>query len=657
MKRAEEVAQSSETLRAAYEAYCGLCLAYAYGGQWAKTNRHEYGGKELQQLSRIIDTNRRDMRIALNFTRPAIAKAKSKLSPREISMTVEPASMAFNDQIAAMVGKRFLEQHLDRIVAVRHLRRANLWRCVLGSAIVRRSLSTAGVPIVVRDGSGQPVLDEAGAPMTIRGIEHDWAVCPPYEFLRDPSAHSPTFDGEDCIGQEKPVPLWWVKRNFPDLDLPEIKGTMGKLLEFQSFLDKATGMSWDRGWKDSKTPGVMFGEWWFRDDDTDRDQQWPWYMLTVRDCYNEADEHRRYRPVWFGKNPFHGLPLHHFWYETEPGRPWGTGIPILCMASQDALNIVSTMMLRQLIMHGSPKYIYQANSLEGNPADALSNRADIPIVYKQGFDAPRRLDTPGLDSNATTILGNAYGWMDTMLNQSPVGRGEAVKRGEPAKAYQIRREQADTVLNELSDDDELTINELLTGTLYDIVRLERTEVIQERLGKEFSANQITLLKMQDIAATAAGVRVAPDTVRPRTPSEMQEDFAFAIDREIVDPTTARRSMLLKGKISFNVKEERAYQKQIMEIQRMLSGDVADVAYGQDHETHLWALDLFTESEQWDALDDQQRELIQMHRQTHEEAQMMQAASNMTAQPQGIDGFQTPGGPPGAAAEAATADMM
>jgi hypothetical protein len=624
LKKANELIANSNAARARHEAMCGLWLCYTYGPQWAQfTKNANLSGNSLRYLRPVINPRRRDVRVAINHIQARVQKINSRLMPRELIYNTGPASRASNDMVASLVANARMKQQTDDARALTTIRRASLWRCVLGSAVIRRTMESVGEPVTVRGADGKPSVGPNGRERTIKTFAHKWVVCPPYEFIRDASARTTDFEDEEIIGHECPRTVEWVKRKF-GVDV-KAKATMGQLLEFQQFLYRATGQTYGQGFGESKAPAVMVSEWWFKDTSQNGKNRWPFRMLAYRDTRGETASDRQLVPLEFGPNGYYHLPLHHITYDQKLISPWGLGIPPKCIPTQDAINIGMTSMLRASVHHGSPTWVIEDNSLVDGVREGLNPRADKAVVYfSSAKRPPTRLESAQVDSTVRQILADSPVWLDAMLNTSPVQSGQAVKRGEAFKAYEMRKNEADTPLTSILDEDEVVFDQLLTGTMQDILKSDTPKSLLNRLSHQFTQQQILTLVEQDPSETLAGVKIVKETLRPKTTLETKDDFMSAIQSEMVDPITARRSMLVDKGITFDVREKRAYDHQVMEISSLLNGEEVEVWLGQEHEMHQYAIELEMDSQQFNAYSDEQQQALQDHWTEHQEKKQIRA---------------------------------
>jgi hypothetical protein len=631
LKIAQDMLDNSNASRARYESLCGLWLCYTYGPQWAQlTGSTNMSSGTLRYIKPIINPEKRNVRIAMNLIQPRVQRTNARLMPRELDYNAVPSSRASNDTVAALVATSRMKQFTEDPAAIKAIRRASLWRCVLGSVVVRRTMQAVGEPVIVRTPDGKPSVGPNG-PRTLKTYRNTWNVCPPYEFIRDSSARTTEFEDEECIGHERPKTTKWLKRNY-GLSV-ESKATMGQLLEFQRFLYSATGQTLGQGFGESKLPALMVSEWWFKDDRQNEDNLWPWRLMAYRDTRGEGPGDRQLQALEFGPNPYYHLPLHHLFYDNQLVAPWALGIPSKTIPPQDSYNIAHTSMLRAFVSHGATQWLVEHGSLVDGVKAGLTNMSNQPIVYYgTAKNPPKRVESAQIDSTVRQILTDSQGWMDQALNQAPVQSGEAVKRGEAKSAYEFRKDAADTPLTAILDEDELTINQLLTGTMRDILKTESPRVTANRLSHKYTIQQILTLTEQDPGQTLAGIKIVRETLRPRTTLETKEDFNAAIQSGIVDPITARRSMLIEKGIAFDIREKRACEYQLLEISSLLNGDGAEVYLGQQHEMHQYVLSLEMDSQRFNAYSSGQKKAIQQHWTEHEEFKQIQRQLEQPAQP-------------------------
>ena len=629
MARATELLNTSSAGRACREAMYGLWLAMTYGKQWKAMAPGARGGTTLNQLRLVIDPDRRDVRVAMNEVRPQVIKANSRIMPRRLDYTVTSASPARNDRVAARVGKARMDLYTEATKAKSLLRHAVRWRTVLGSVIVRRTIRSRGPVVDVRDAYGEVSEREDGSHRYLRTFEHGWMICPPYEFVRDPSANDWSFEGEDCIGHEKPCSVDLVRRRFSGVRI-ETKATMGQLLEYQAFLYRATGHGANLGFQESKMPAVMLSEWWFRDSQADSRNPWPWRMLCYRDTVpiHDSAEQRALKVLEFGRNEYHGLPLHHFCYDVRPGSAWGEGIPQQVIPQQNIYNLALTSFVRTLLQHSGSQYVVIQNSIEGKLTDVLNRDQSVPIIVTPGGAAKHwppvhRLTPPPIDATAAMFLQQGPGWMDSALNTAPIQRGQTSKRGEAGYAIQLKQEQADTPHTARTDEDEDITNALLTGTLFDIAKTDSLKELRETLSHQFGETELRAFKTQDFAKAGIGVRVTPDSLRPKTPSEYREEYQLAVSSQLLTAEAARLSMLARGGVVTDYREGLGFENQKTEAQILLDGGECEVTQGQHHGAHIFYLQTLQDMAHWPLLSEEQRGAILDHQEEHERVLLAQ----------------------------------
>ena len=596
IERQRNLIKSSMECRAYYDAYWSLALIYAYGPQWGHISP-ENGALNVKFLKHVTDPNREDIRVAMNRILPDIRKMGSALKPARIAASLRPRSGMPNMAVIRDTAEKLQSKHLHAAGALEALREKEEARLVYGSVIVRRTLRQRGKIIPV------------GTEQSIRTVEESWAVCMPWEFLRDPSARTLRPDrDEEIICQEKPRTVQWVKRNF-GVEI-ETESTMGALLNYQQKLQLTQGMG--RFVSDSKMKGVIVRETYFQDPDVEA--AWPYALITWQDP-KQGDGNPEV--LHFGRNPFYGCPFELFAFDEREGAPWGRGVPHLQMAGQDVTNLAYSWLLR-LIISGTGKWIVEKNTVE-QPSRTLNNRVDEPIIWdrqgRQYAQKPERSAPPQPGSALMEVLKLAPEWMRDALNFSGVQFGEAVKRGEAAEAYKIRLQEASSVLETRRRDDELRIQRLLYATLCDVVRHYRLDQMREILRGEAPDEAIRMLKRQPIPDVIERVDLKPVTLRPITPMEVQEKFVSLTQSQIMTADDAQWEMMLAGQ-SVNTSMAEAHSQQLMEIDQIITG--ADVSPSiMDRDTfHIRTLEDFGNSVKWFGLDPETQNRILAHYALH-----------------------------------------
>ncbi len=619
IQRADDMLRQSYMPRMRHEANYALWLSYLYGAGWSSV---QMGGKQVYGSNglSVLKSNMRELdqliRVSIPKILPRVEKIQSKLRVPRLDFMVEPASGAANDHQAAQVASARLRLFCDGANTTKALNMANWWRVAFGSIVIRRHMTPRGPGVVVRDMSGQP-LGDPNNPQTVRSFNYGWSIVPTFEIIRDPAARSQDFSEEDLIGHEKPRTLEWLDRNFPSLKYarPETQTTMGQLTQFQRFMASATGERFGYDFSQSEAKSVMVSEWWFQDPSAP-DGTWPYHLMAYR-VYDGQSEQQKLRPLQFGRSAYHGLPLTHYWYTPQLIGPWGMGVVERSIALQDTANMARTILFRAMYWHGTPKYVIEQNSLADPPERSLSPDPRIPIVVMKGATKmPQRLNGGPIDQNTLFFAQGNDAEMDQTLNMSPIQSGLSSKRGEAGKALELKLGQADTVLDAITGFDELADNQLLTGTLFDIIRSEPLRVMQHLLSNRFPANHIMALKAQDVGRTLIGVKVKPDSLRAKTPAEAREDYAADITVGLIDAATARMDRYQRFGVIADSNESAALDRQKSEIGMILAGQKVQAEWGHNHPAHIRVLDGETESPAWDSYSEQQKNDLRAHRAEH-----------------------------------------
>lgn len=600
---------STKASKAHYDAYFSLAMIYDHGPQWGYARRNAAGVGSIRRLRHVVDPNRRDLRVAMNMIHQHTTRIISGTSPQRIRANSLVRGKASGNIELANAYDALLQAHLRQIKGLKRARHANRNRGTLGTGIIRRTLAPKGKSSFLRK-KGKKTL-------AWRTNAAGWESVFPWEILRDPVATTTDPGTDEAIYcHYKPRSVEWIMRHFGK-DV-ETETTLGQLYSSQKQMQAATGWRLAPSLSQSKAKGVMVYEAYFRDEEMG--EPWPHVMYAIGYAHNTTTE---FEVVHFGRNQFYGLPFHHYVYDPLIQVPWGAGVPHLLMAGQDITNISFTWLIR-IMQEGSGKWMIENGTVE-NPAKALNSRLDEPLIVQPRRTnwtmEPKRVAPPQINPAATQLLASTPQWMKDQLNLSDVQFGKSSKRGEAGKALEIKLDAAEVPLEDVRRGDELVHNELMMGTLVDVVKHYRLDQLRELLGGSIPDHQIRALKHEDPAKVLADVQVTPATLRPRTPTQITDEFIRMANAKIIDPQQAQWEMLLQGNIRVNTEMAEAYHKQMSEVAQMKAGiPVSIPKMGDEHVWHIKTCRHVINSQEYSAMSDEAQDALDDHLWGHMQAE-------------------------------------
>jgi len=613
-EKAGQTLRASKACQGWHDAYWALADVYAFGPQWGYVNP-DNGLFDVSHLRHIVDPNRKDVRVSLNRILPDIQRLAAAYKPQWIKHFLVTRGRSPHNVSVKYAAEQVHQQHLEQIGALSVLREMELTRLVYGSVVLGRFLSQAGPE--------KPVNEK----LSIKTRRIQWCGFAPWEFLRDPAADTvrPERD-EEVFGHQKAKTVDWVGRTFGIQVKSETK--LGHLQTFHQKHQIAQG----RGnyAVDSEQFGGVVRTWYFKDSDA-TDNRWPWMLITWTDPAADHEEDST-KTLFWGKNPFCDLPYRIFPCMTRTTAPWGVGIPHIQMAAQDLLNIGASWLVRQM-NEGVGKIVIESNTVEDIDRQ-LDNDPNKPIVWKRmgsNTKEPHRMSAPQVSPVVADVLDRAPVWMHDSLNLSGVQFGEAVKRGEAAKAYEVRLSEANATIEDQRKDHELLLQDFLYGDLCDVVKVYRADQLRKLTGGSVPNDQLAALKRRPIQQAIAGVRVHPTTMRPRTPREVKDEIVGLAEKQIIPPEDAQWEMMEQGGTAVSTAMFNASRKQAIEIDYMLAGVDQETNIADHHAWHIRALEQFMDSPQWYGTSDKAKEFIIQHWARHM-AGMQEISGLQTQQP-------------------------
>jgi len=644
LHRADAMRISSGGVRWHWDAIWALAMAYAQGSQWGNVTS---SARKIQvrSLPPILKPNRTDVRVTMDLTGELVRRTVASTRPTQMPALITPSDTSGDGLVVKDVYEELLRKLIITTKALKVWRRAHFPRAILGTGIVRRTMTSVGRAKKLKQMSKRRPME----PLSLRNIQVGLAKTDPFEIIRDPAAQSTDPNESDVIfGHVKPRTVQWVRRNFGT----EIKTdtTFGSLLDYQVALVSAAGWGNGNHIADSKEKAVLVYEFFFQDGE--EENEWPWHLLAYFDPSNDNGDVAM-TPLHFDRNPFYGLPFHFIHYDNSVPGPWGRGIPMTVKGAQDTQNLAWTAMTRVLVdMY--PKWRIQKGTVDS--ADGISSAVDKPILYRKTSatdNPPDRIPAPPANAVASEIASVIKNHARGQAHLSGLQFGESVKRGQSGKAYEAVGGYAESVNADMAHDDRITAQEMLYGLAVDAGTLYamRRDGLRKLLGSRISDSAIRTAFSKPTREQIDAVVIPPDSQRNRPANQVQDDFTESVKAGVVEPIQAQREMLVQGHIVLDSIMSDAKRKQELEIQLLISGEPVDVADGEDHRTAIWVIQKFQSSPRWINLDEQQKQAIEDHWAAHKGAQQNEQMFDQVAA-QGESGPNS--GAPSPPGEATTA---
>ena len=626
-KKAESLLLSARSSRVFWDSIDALSLCYASGKQWAYISSSG-SGRALQRLKEVIDPGKEDIRVTLDRTSKLIRRTVAGLKPRPkgFAAQVVPVAHLAEALNAKQVYDEVLAKTIRETSGLGVYRTAQLPRVVLGTAYIRRTIRRRGRSMTLP----AEVQPQRGQKLELRDLRCGWEVLPPWEVIRDPAARALHIeDWESIFGVEKPWSLREVRREFPQAKEYDDRGvsgeisthaTFGELMAFESEIARVSGRNIGRHAADSKEPALVVYEFLLRDDQEPGD--WAWQYIAGFDPHNRgsSEGHGFLKTLHFGRNPHWGSFLHAYHYESQVNTPRARGLPLCEKQLQDITNVAWSQMARVLYDAAHDRWIIQEGTVD-KPEEALIDRLDAPLVVKvpvtadQRFHMPERSRPGEVSPVVAQMLSGLDEEMKDAASLAPIQFGQMVRRGQSGEAYEVVAEQAESVMDDLRQDDEIETGRLFMGTLMDTCRLlrmrpDRAMAILKGL---FPVEQIALAIDADPERFIESVGMRPDPLRNRSPGQIKDEFTQALGNQLLDPENARWQIMVQADIAMDSGVATARRKQLFEIQQILAGKEPEANAYEDHQTAMRVLreEVFN-SDMWYRLNERQKDTFEAH---------------------------------------------
>lgn len=615
--------------------------AWAY---WA--NRPwSYWNQTLQRLDSMPTEYDNQIRISLNYVRPAVNARVSKLTAHQPGWQVGPATTEEVDAQKARACESLLDfvyyQDAMQWKAVEFVR----WAEVTGIGVFRVEWDRlGGEPVPARDETtGAVVVGEDGAPVMVPSGFVKVTTPSPMAVFFDPGATRP--DLTDCrwIGEMCLIPVDAAREQWPNAagqivaSAPMTADPM--TMEALGYSASDVGAELER---------VLVYTYYERPS-----RRFPEGLYVA--CTDSVLLEKIERLPVAGELPYAVMTVN-----VPPGRLAGQGIVEDLKPIQSMVNRQMSKLLELVDLHANPKWAVEKGSVSRKQ---FTNQSGEVVEYERSARRPELIQPPALSPEHARLaregiehIGALSGMSDITLTNAPASMS--------GRMAQFQAEMEASRLSMDSTSLELAmgrVGRLILGMFHEYAPPEFTIRI---VGEE---NRLEAQQFYSDSISSLDVRVSPQSMQVKHPSVQREAVMMAFERGIMgdpnDPEVkrdARKLMEFGGDkfINGDRTKERIYQEE--ENHAMSLGMAAEVLPHEDHATHKAALKSFMASVAYRNLPPDRQMMFMRHLAMHEAYAALAANGQpwwvsyvppelaAQAYPQGVPAPPVPEGSPGPA---------
>lgn len=563
-----------------------LNLAFVLGHQWLVWDRNQ---RQFRRPRSRPDDPNAAVRITANKVGGVVERTVSKLTKNAPIPEVRPASDDENDLSAARVGTRILTHEMERLHWRKWLADFLFWPTTLGWSYAHvRWDPQAGEKIGNRRDPDGNVTDD---PL------HMGEVClekvPAFELVVDPNAMSMD-EAKWCV---------WTRRMSAEAIFERYGVEIHDQGDFDSgrtLVQEVQSLA-DASYDEAKQEFIAVNQFWMVPCRAAPEG------MVVTWTGREILEERRPFPYEHGKLPFIQCDLLPG-LGTREGRTWVNDLIPLQVDYNDARSREATFR-RQL----APKIIFPAGSIDPN---RLTSRVEA-IPYNPTGQPPQAWDPP---SNwmqmQEVVMQRASEEIGERAGSSEVSQGHAPST-MPAAAILALQEADDTKLAVSATN----LADFTSRVGYQVLLLCRQFWREERTVRVYSEDatlDVRRYRGSDIQ-NRLDVHVTPESALPRSKSARVQLLMELQARGMFQgkPQEFVRALDLPGMDAIVRDMDLDEKRQAREISHMLEGQDAEVYPWDNHAVHLYKLNEFRKTVDYEMLDDETKGRIDAHASVHE----------------------------------------
>ena len=568
-------------------------VAYLTGKQWISYDRNS---------RKIVEKPKENWeeRVTINRIRPAIRTELAKITKSKIQFTVIAATNDDDDIDAAKVGTQVLE-HIWRKTNMNEKRfKAALWQITTGTGILKHFWNSKlgdEVELNALDDEGNFSLDEQGQEVTSgsRLGDVDSSVVSPFDFKFDPSADE--FDDATWCCESKLRTTDYVMEEY-EVEVGHESNLESTNL-FNGILANINGSN-NVDTKPIKIKNsVVVKEYW--------------EMPSRKHPKGRHITIANGKLLQYEDMPYRRLPYFVIAHNLVPGRVHGSSNIEDLIPVQREHNKTRTQRRLNQTRTGNQRMLVEANSLLNDP----TNEPGEILEYRQGAQKPDWEIPPHEPGHIQAELELQLRDFEDISGVHEVSNGQAASGVKSGIALSFLAEQDDTKLGPIIHNIESTYEKMAQFTL----ELVQENYLEPRLIKIVGKNnQVETKDFQgsDLRGNT-DVRVVAGSAMPKSTAARQDFVLNLWDRGILSDPQKALKLLEFGNIeeiyddlSIDVNQAKAEQKQ------WINSDFSHMTRDfYNHEVHVMEHNKFRKSVEYEELEPQVQQAIDMHVEEHQ----------------------------------------
>lgn len=551
------------------------------------------------------------VRLVVNHLQSIVRTIAAKLYKASPEWDVLPASTDPLDAQKAYVANQILSCNWQKMLMPEKMLETLMWTLTTGNCFIKQTWNPdAGDSVYVPSEIGIEEVD----PTNVGEVEA--TVISPFELIVDPNA-TKFRDAAWCI-ESRYVNVQDIMDLYPRADLKPTEGEASfNFLQFKEHLKHLTSGNLYKNANYTQS-GILVHELWIKPR--------PGSKTLSKGRHVVIAGGQVLKNVEFPYN--HGeLPFAHFIEIEVPGRLWATSTIEQLMPIQAEYNRTRSQLVETRNTTGNPNWLIPKGA--GISEAQITGRPGEKIYYNPGFK-PEQTNPPSLPAYINNMLSVDRQDMEDLSGMHEVSRAEAPGQVRSGRGILALVEQDETRLGIIIRQFEFQVERLGRQHLQIVAQYVSEKRILNIIGAQDELITLSYRGSDLIGPSSLvgsnyfDVRVKTVSGMPLSRAAQQELLSLLLQNNVLKPDDPKdRRMILQmisiGHVQNTVDKSRMHRsRQLVEIDKIISGEDVIVQQWHGHEIHLEVLDEFRNSALYDSLPPEIQMILQRHSEAHKE---------------------------------------